>query len=154
MCHMRKLSIAFADFFVPSAPVLKLPKALSFLLSHGAKSTIPASTINNMVLAVADTGATDHMCPNRSAFISYHRCPPNQMNVRMGNKTLAPVLGTGTAVISLNGKLVLVQNVLHVSTLRCPLYSLRKHLTQCGCGFIDDDSLGVCSCIFHPSFWR
>ena len=59
----------------PSARVLKLPKALSFLLSHGVKSTILASTINNMVLAVADTGATDHMCPDRSAFISYHHCP-------------------------------------------------------------------------------
>ena len=69
----------------------------------------------------------------------------------MGNKTLAPVLGTGTAVISLNGKKVLVRNVLHVPTLRTPLYSLRKHLTQRGCGFIGDDSLGGLF-VYFPTF--
>ena len=69
----------------------------------------------------------------------------------MGNKTLAPVLGKGTAVISLNGKMVLVHNVLHVHTLRTPLYSLRKHLTQQGCGFIGDDSLGGLF-VYFPAF--
>ena len=75
-----------------------------------------------MVLLVADTGATDHMCPECSAFISYH--PVTNVNVSMGYKTLAPVLGKGTAVISLNGKLVLVCNVLHVPTLHILLYTL------------------------------
>ena len=135
----------------PPARVLKLPKALTYLLTKGINSSIPASTIKNMVLAVADTGATDHMCPERSAFISYHPVPRNTLNVRMGNKTLAPVLGKGAAIISLNGKLVLVRNVIHVSTLRTPLYSLHKHLTQRGCGFLGDDSLGGLF-VYFPTF--
>ena len=68
--------------------------------------------------------------------------PVNNVNVCRGSKTLAPVLGKGMAVISLNDKLVLVCNVLHIPTLCTPLYSLRKHLTQRGCGFLGDDSLG------------
>ena len=102
-----------------------------------------------MVLAIADTGATDHMCPERSAFISYHPVPRTMLNVCMGDKTLAPVLGKGTAIISLNGKMVIIRNVLHVSTLRTPLYSLCKHLTQRGCGFLGNGSLGVSLCIPH-----
>ena len=61
--------------------VLKLLEALSFLITKGADTSIPASTIHNMVLAVADTDATDHMCPERSAFISYH--PITNISVRM-----------------------------------------------------------------------
>ena len=71
-----------------------------------------------MVLAVANTGANDHMCPEHSAFISYHPVPRHSLNIQMGCKTLAPVLGKVTSIISLNGKLVLVCNVLHVHTLR------------------------------------
>ena len=128
--------------------VLKLPKALSFLVTKGINASIPASTIHNVVLAVADTGATDHMCPEQSAFVSYHPVPCNTLNVCMGNKTLAPVLGKGTSIILLNGKLVLVRSVLHVPTLRTPLYSLHKHLTQRGCGFLGNDSLEGFFCVF------
>ena len=133
------------------ARLLKLPKAPTHLLTKGINSSIPASTIKNMVLAIADTGATNHMCLERSAFISYHPVPQNTLNVRMGNKTLAPVLGKGTAIISLNGKLVLVRNVLHVPTLRTPLYSLRKHPTQRGYSFLGNDSLGGLF-VYFPSF--
>ena len=111
----------------PPSHGMKLPKALSFLLTKGVGAYIPALTIHNMVLAMADTGATNHMCPERSAFIPYHST--TNINVFMGNKTLAPVHGKRTAVISLNGKLVLVRNVLHAHTLHTPLYSLHNHLT-------------------------
>ena len=86
-----------------------------------------------MVLAVADTGATGHMCPERFAFVLYH--PVTNYNVCMGSKN------PSSTVISLNGKLVLVRNILHVPTLCTHLYSIRKHLTQLGCGFLGDDSL-------------
>ena len=109
--------------------MLKLPKTLSFLLTKGIDVSIPAYTINNMVLAVTNTGATNYMYPERSASISYHPNPRNTLNVRMGGKTLAPILVKVTAIISLNGKMVLVRNVLHVPTLCTPLYSLRRHLT-------------------------
>ena len=132
----------------PTAHVLKLPKALSFLPTKGIDASLTASTINNMVLAVADTGATDHICPERSTFISYHPVPRNTMNVRMGDKSLAPVLGKGTIIILLNGKLVLVCNMLHVPTLCTPLCNVHKHLTQCGCGFIGNNSLWGLSLYF------
>ena len=108
------------DYSQSPSCVTKHPKALSFLLTKDVSISIPASTIHNMVLEVADIGATDHMPPEQSAFISYH--PVTNINVHMGSKTLAPVLGKGTTVISLNGKLVLVHNILHVSTRFTPLF--------------------------------
>ena len=90
---------------------------------------------------MADSGATDHMIPDRSAFISYRRV--HDLRVRMGNKSYAPVLGKGTAIIALNGKKVLIRDCLHVPDLRNPLYSLRAHQRQRGCGFIGLHGHGV-----------
>ena len=78
------------------------------------------------------------MLPDRAAFVSYHR---SDMRVRMGNNTYAPVLGRGTAIIELGGHKVLVRDVLHVPALRTPLYSLRAHHRQYGCGFVGDYDL-------------
>ncbi len=67
----------------------------------------------------------------------------------MGNNSLAPVLGRGrgTAIFSLNGQRVLVRNVLHVPVLSKPVYSLRAHLEQRGCGFIGTSESGI---VFFP----
>jgi hypothetical protein len=70
-------------------------------------------------LLVADTGATDHMLPDKSAFISYR--PVVNRGVRMGNNSFAPILGTGSAVFAINGKCILIQDCLHVPTLRNPI---------------------------------
>jgi hypothetical protein len=43
-------------------------------------------------LLVADTGAPNHMIPNKSVFISYQ--PVSECHVHMGNNLLAPILGT------------------------------------------------------------
>ncbi len=59
--------------------------------------------------AVADTGATDHMVPDRNAFISYKSVVG--LRVRMGNNSFAPVLGRGTMIISLNGQRLLILNL-------------------------------------------
>ena len=69
----------------------------------------------------------------------------------MGNKTVALVIGRGSAIISLNGKLVLICDVLHVPALRSPLYSLRAHFKQRGCGFIGDNTMG-CMYVYFPTF--
>ena len=94
---------------------------------------------------VADTGATDHMVPDRGAFISYKSI--QGLRVRMGNNSFAPVLGRGTAIISLNGQHLLIRHVLHVPGLWVPLYSLRAHLSQSGCGFLGSYDTGM-----HVSF--
>jgi hypothetical protein len=61
----------------------------------------------------------------------------------MGNNSYAPVLGRGTAIISLNGQCLLICNVLHVLALRVPLYSLWAHLRQPGCGFVGSHDTGM-----------
>jgi hypothetical protein len=76
-------------------------------------------------LAIADSGATDHMFPNKFAFISCKTT--SNLKVRMGNNTYLPVLAQGSAIISLNGQRVLIWNALHVPGLAVPLYSLRAH---------------------------
>ncbi len=50
----------------------------------------------------------------------------------MGNNSFLPVLGRGTAVISLNGQRVLIRNALLVPGLVMPLYSLQANPTQRG----------------------
>jgi len=54
------------------------------------------------------------------------------------------------AVISVNGRLILIWDCLHVPALRNPLYSLRAHQRQDGCGFIGMHGLGMY--VFFPSF--
>jgi hypothetical protein len=88
------------------------------------------------------------MLPDKSAFISYY--PVSGRRVIMGNNSFAPILGHGTAVISLNGKKILIRDCLHVPDLRNPLYSLRAHQRQRGCGFIGMYGLGMH--VFFPTF--
>jgi hypothetical protein len=99
---------------------------------------LPTAPSSGGCLAVADSGATDHMVPNKSSFISYKTILG--LNVCMGNNSYIPVLGCGTAIFSLNGKCVLIRNVLHVPGLAVPLYSLRTYMTQQGCGFLGSKS--------------
>jgi hypothetical protein len=112
---------------------IALPETLLSAIPAICKSSIRGSR-DVQGLMVANTGATDHMLPDASAFISYKRV--TDLSVRMGNNSFVPVLGLGTAVFALNGKRVLVRNTLHVPGLAVPLYSLRAHLHQRGCGFI------------------
>jgi hypothetical protein len=90
---------------------------------------------------MADTGATNHMLPKKAAFISYKLV--SNLHLRMGNNSFLPVLGPGTAVISLNDQRVLIQNAFHVSGLMMPLYSLQAHLTQRGCAFYGAFAAGM-----------
>jgi hypothetical protein len=99
-------------------------------------------------LVIADTGATDHMTPHKSAFISYKAV--ENLQVRMGNNSYVPVLGCGTAIFSLNGQRILVRNVLHVPGLAVPLYNLCTHLKQRGCGFIGTFEAGML--VYFPTF--
>jgi hypothetical protein len=83
--------------------------------------------------SMADTGATNHMLPDKMTFISYKAL--SNLQVRVGNNSYLPVLGRGTAIISINDQQVLVRQALHVPGLAVPLYSLRAHLKKHGCGF-------------------
>jgi hypothetical protein len=68
----------------------------------------------------------------------------------MGYNLFAPILRTGSTIISLNGKRILIRDCFHVPALRNPLYSLRAHQCQHRCGFISMHNLGMY--VFFPSF--
>jgi hypothetical protein len=97
---------------------------------------------------VANSGATNHMFPDKLAFISYKLV--SNLRVRMGKNSYLPVLGRGLAIISLNGQCILVRNALHVPGLIVSLYSLRAHFTQPGCGFIGASGVGIL--VYFPTF--
>ena len=69
----------------------------------------------------------------------------------MGNQSYSPVLGKGTAIIQLNGRQILIRDVLHVPVLHQPLYSLRAHHCQHGCGFIGSADMGGMF-VYFPTF--
>ncbi len=111
-----------------------------------AASILPAS--GGRCFTIADSGATDHMFPDKLAFISYKLV--SNLQVWMGNNSFLPILGCGLAIILLNGQRVLICNALHVPGLVVPLYSLCAHCMQPGCGFIGALRVGIL--VYFPSF--
>jgi hypothetical protein len=90
-----------------------LPKtALALLKNPQAHKHGPTARHANTTLFVADTGATDHMLLDKAAFISYY--PVKGCRVQMGNNSFAPIIGQDTAIISLNDKMILITDCLHV----------------------------------------
>ncbi len=131
---------------------ISLPKHVTAFLNNPPAHSIKTFSQAHQPctsLLVADTGTTDHMIPDKSAFISYRLCSGQQ--VHMGNNSFMPILGTGTAIISFNRKKILIRDCLHVPALRNPLYSLRAHQQhQKGCGFLGLYGMGVY--VFFPPF--
>jgi hypothetical protein len=106
-----------------------LPKTVLVLLKNPqAHKHGPTARHANTTLLVVDTGATDHMLLDKAAFISCY--PVKGCCVRMGNNSFAPIIRQGTAIISLNDKMILITDCLHVPDLKNPLYSLRAHQHQ------------------------
>ena len=147
VCVVSSLSSVSARSQAVSTSSSSLPASLPSLLTQLAASPI-AAPLTTGGLAVADTGATDHMLPDRSCFISYKSVVG--LSVRMGNNSFVPVLGRGSAIFALNGKCILGRNVIHVPGLAVPLYSLRTHVTQRGCGFFGTQDSGFL--VYFPSF--
>jgi len=88
------------------------------------------------------------MLPDIMAFKTYR--PQRYRTVKLGDNSTLQIAGEGTAVFSLNGKVIKVRNALHVPNLRQPLYSLRKHKTMPGCGTFSHNDVG--SFILFPLF--
>ncbi len=122
----------------PTPDTIVLPPDLVLTLLNAISPEILAAAL---CMVVADTGATNHMLPDCAAFISYKSV--HNLCVWMGNNSYAPVLGQGTAIISLNGKCLLIWNVLHLLALQVPLYSLRAHICNCRCGFLGSFDTGM-----------
>ena len=62
-------------------------------------------SIAEIETACADSGATDHMIPDYSAFISYRPSLDCDDVVVMGDDMTARIEGRGTAIISIIGNL-------------------------------------------------
>ncbi len=129
-----------------SCHIINLSCKLRCLILQVSQSLIGIKSSKHF--AVADTGATDHMLPDKLAFISYKAV--FNLQVWMGNNAFIPVLGRGSTIVFLNGQRVLVRNALHVPSLVVPLYSLHAHLTQHGCSFFGAYEAGMLVCF--PTF--
>ena len=127
---------------------IPLPNHIITLLRNPLAHSTALIPGNAHSLLVSDTGAVDHMIPDKSAFISYRSV--SGCRVRLGNNSFAPIFGSGSAVIAINGKRTLIRECLHVPALHNPLYSLCAHQHQHGCGFIEIQGLGIY--VFFPSF--
>ncbi len=126
---------------------LHIPSLPSVCFESSSSHVASASFGPRSSIVIADSGATDHMWNDYSAFTSYH--PTTSKHVTLADNTTAPVAGIGAIKILLDGYVSGLHNVLHVPTLRMSLYSLRAHRRMIGCGFIgDNDKFHV----YFPSF--
>jgi hypothetical protein len=140
--HNRPINLPVAS----SSKCIVIPKHLMSISAHmSAASILP---MLGHCFTVADSGATNHMFPDKSAFISYRLV--TNLQVRMGNNSFLPVLGRGLVIISLNGQRILVRNTLHMPGLVVPLYTLRAHFVQPSCSFIGASSVGIL--VYFPTF--
>ncbi len=113
---MTKLSSSPTD--APTAnSIITLSRCLRQLFQWVSHASIGG--FQSKRFAVANTGATNHMLPQKAALISYKLV--SNIQVHMGNNSFLPVLGCGTAVISINGQSVLILNALHAPGLMMPL---------------------------------
>ncbi|XP_010495661.1 PREDICTED: uncharacterized protein LOC104772784 [Camelina sativa] len=85
---------------------------------------------NNLVEWYYDTGATTHICSDRTMFTTYVHNKSNEQ-LFMGNKVMSKIEGKGKVVLKLTSDRELtLQNVKHVPDMRKNLISgtvLRKH---------------------------
>ena len=87
---------------------------------------------------IVDSGATAMMMPFRQCFISYKDTPHSY--VILANNQKSPCLGRGAICINMGGHNIILKDVLHVPSLRCPLFSVRCHRRFLGCSFLADNS--------------
>lgn len=113
-------------------------------LSHLSSIKIENATSK---VAIADSGATHHLWPDLSAFMSYQKV--SNKIVSLADKSTAPILGIGDIAVSLGGRKLVIRDVYHVPSLGAPLFSLRAHRRVPGCGFVGDND---CFQICFPSF--
>mmetsp|Transcript_17870 Transcript_17870/g.51184 ORF Transcript_17870/g.51184 Transcript_17870/m.51184 type:complete len:313 (-) Transcript_17870:309-1247(-) len=101
-----------------------------------------AQHLQRRTMAVADTGATRHMIPQRAAFVQYVPTPGNY--VTLANDAPVPSIGVGTAHLRVGPKIVDVPECLHVPSLSAPLYSIVRHHEHPGCSFlVNNDSVSL-----------
>ena len=129
----------------------------SFLLTalHSVSQAITRVNTNRIFIYnnkdtayCADSGASEDMFPDYSTFKTYHRL--SNCYATLGYTTRLHIEVIGTAVYTLNGRIILTCNTLHIPDLRGSLYSLRKHRQIPGCGLYSSYKYG--SYLFFSDF--
>jgi hypothetical protein len=89
-----------------------------------------------------DSGATSIMNPFRDMFINYKDTRDHQRYVRLGDENKRILIhGIGTMAVSVKGKTIVYDEVLHVPQLTAILLSTRVHQQSAdGCSFVADSS--------------
>lgn len=115
----RKQRVRFATTtqtsLVSDAATISLLLTVVALLNLCQDHSIHTSTAPHHLqwrLAVTDTGTTEHIIPERLAFISYRKFTKSRAS--LGNISYIQILGEGTSIISLTGKTVMVRNALYL----------------------------------------
>ena len=81
--------------------------------------------ITNVSKWVVDSGATRHICANRSAFTSYTNIGEGEEHIYLGHSRTTLVLGKGKVLLKLTlGKTLALSDVLHVPSIRVNLISV------------------------------
>jgi len=81
--------------------------------------------MTNVSKWVVDSGATRHICANKSAFISCTSVGDGEEHVYLGDSKTTPVIGKGKVLLKLTfGKTLALSDVLHVPSIRVNLISV------------------------------
>ena len=74
--------------------------------------------VTNMKDLVVESGATRHICGNRSAFISYTTIREDDEQVFMGDSRFTPMIGKWKGLLKLtSGKVLVLSDVLHMPNI-------------------------------------
>lgn len=114
----------------------------------GVVTQVCVSAFQDQDEAYADSEATDVILTECLPFLSYRKC--KKRFITLGDELRLPIAGVGIAKFSLNGKVIIIRNALHIPGLCNSLYPLPKHVNILGCGTFSHHVAG--SCILFPDF--
>jgi len=120
-----------------SAPNASIGSVHSVLSSQDIPCHSNSSTPTLFQLIV-DSGCTKHMFPYRDLFISFKDTPTSF--VTLADKSRVPCIGIGAVQFSLLGKNIILEDVLCVPNLCCPLLSVQCFRRLQGCSFLADNT--------------
>ena len=123
-----------ADYYPPTPPITN------------SSSSPPCNSFKFIV----DSGATDHMCNNKSLFINF--TPINNPNsaVTLGDgNTTSPIKGKGTIAYEVQKNIIHLHDVLYVPSLNVNLYSVKQHMKVQGCS--EHSEANKCT-LAYPTF--
>ena len=113
----------------------------------GSLSGQAMSALTSSIMAIIDSGASDHKWPYRGAFVEF--TPLSGCYITIADQSSLPVTGRGTVQFRLAGRTIRLAGVLCIPTLIGPLFSIRRFRKIPGCGFFATNTQ---LCLAFPTF--